>query len=296
MHTAFLRSIIIFSFMALILACNNNRTSSQHSGALRFNLPEGKAYRYDMDFRTEQDANGNPLLSEMKTSYIIEVVDDSAGFRKVKNTYERFVVKMKGANNSMTDIDTERPVQNPDSASVNSMGMMSSMFKTLKGKSFYMLVDREGQVVKIEGLQELMQSVVESLDVPEETKNMIRPVLASMFSEETVKQTFSQSFNIYPNRVVKVGDSWEKETVGNSMMQLSGKTTYTVKDISNDKVTVEAVARLGTAGSTTDLHATYVLDAPTGLILNADFRSTFGSPVTVTTTGTIKGGEVGDKR
>jgi len=61
------------------------------------------------------------------------------------------------------------------------------------------------------------------------------PMMAGQADQ--MKQTFDNMFVIYPEGVVKLGESWDRTTaIGNSQMPMRLNATYTVKEILDDKV------------------------------------------------------------
>ena len=252
----------MFSFL-LLTSCNDNGKTAGDAGALRFNLQKGQAYAYAMEVDMETEAGGNKMESEMDFDYDIEVTDKQDSITTLKSTYKRVVMKMDmpGMN---VDIDTDKPAT--DSVvdiKTNPMGMMGSMFRAIVGKSFVMKVNPEGQVTEISGLKEMSDAMLGSINLDESMKPMAERAFSQQFNEETLKQSFAQAFNIFPNKAVKKGDTWTKTVDMNGM---AIKTVYTVKDVDDNKVMLDANATMDMGQNKGTQTGTLEIDPKTGLV------------------------------
>jgi hypothetical protein len=171
---------------------------------------------------------------------------------------------------------------------------MTAMFGALKGKSFLMKVDKEGKVTEVTGLQQIADAMVGSMNLKEEMKPAAMQAFTQQFNEQNIKDIFSQSFNIFPNKPVKVGDSWEKQIAGSTSMPMDVTTTYTVKSIEGDIVNLDAKSKMkftGGANMTGDQTSTMQVNAKTGLVVNGDFEQKLDGQMRMTTKGKIIGKE-----
>ena len=137
----------------------------------------------------------------------MEVSEEKGGIKMLTTTYDRIAMGMKMGNQNM-EFSSEGPVGDP----ANPFNMISNMFKAMKGKSFKMEVNEHGEILTIQGLNEIAESLVEEMKLPEEARQKALQQFKSQFNEKDVKESFSQAFNIFPDKTVKVGDSWRKET------------------------------------------------------------------------------------
>jgi hypothetical protein len=225
----------------------------------------------------------------MEFDYIIEVVDDSQGIKTIKSTYDRIRMNMDVPGQKM-EIDTDKPRENSGVTASDPMDMMNGMFHAIKGKSFVMKVNAEGDVTEVQGLDEMSTAMLDGMNLDADMRPRMEAAFKQQFNEESMKQSFSQAFNIFPNKAVKLGDKWDKDlALNNGMMKM--KTTYTVKDISGDKVTLDAVSQFDMMGSKGSQNGTFVVDAKTGLVTSGDYTQKFEGPMNMTSKGKITGKE-----
>lgn len=285
-HYQFLYAFAFTLALGFLTACNSSKSGEPVT--LKFNLEKGKSYEYEMDVNMENEVQGQKMKSNMEFDYLIEVIDDQGGVKTVKSTYQRVKMEMDMPN-AKIDIDTDKP-QDTTTMDGNPLNMMSPMFYAIKGKSFTMKVDAEGKVTEVNGIQEMQEAMLNGLNVDEEAREQFEIGFKSQFNEENLKQSFSQAFNIFPNKPVKVGDSWNKEmTMGGGAMKMN--TTYTVKSISGNKVTLDASSTFDMMGSKGNQTGTFVVNANTGLVTKGEYTQTFDGPMKMTSKGEISGEE-----
>ncbi len=255
---------------------------------LKFNLQKGKQYDYTMNFDLEQKGKERSTATTMNWNYIMEVINDDGKFKTIKATYKRIAMSMNmGAQKMSFSSD------NASADKTNPMQMLNNMFGAIKGQSFLMKVDRTGEIISVEGFDKIGEAMSAQLTLPEEMKKRVLENFQSQFNDETVKETFGPSFNIFPNKKVKPGDSWQKKSSTNmSSMPLASTTTYTVKSINSNMVTLNAASNFTVKEQKGSMKGTYVVNALTGLVTSANFEQVISGEQTVTNKGKIRGKEL----
>lgn len=244
-----------------------------------------------MSIDMENDMNGQKLNSAMNFDYDVEVVDEKDSVKTLRATYKRVVMKMNMPNASI-DLDTDRPMK--DSVldlKKSPLTMMEHMFYAVVNKSFTMTVDPEGKVTSVTGMKEMGDAVVASMKVNENEKAIFEQSFNSQFNEETMKESFSQAFHLFPNKAIKVGDTWDNAMNFGGMMAGSMKTTYTVKDIKDNKVTLDVNSTMEMNNNKGVQTGTMVLDKNTGLVLEGNLQQQTEGVLKGTTKMQIKGRE-----
>lgn len=256
---------------------------------LTFNLKKGRSYAYAMDFDMERDMNGQKMKNGMNWRYSLDVIDDKGGIKTLKVTYERLAMVMDMGGQKMEFTSDKAPGD-----AGNPFNMVSNMFVAMKGKSFVMKVNRLGEITAVEGFDKIGEALVKEMKVPEEVQAKALQNFKSQFNNETVKETFSSSFNIFPTRAVKLGDSWQKKTIA-KMGPAKGMmtTTYTVKQINGSKVVLNAVSKIaGEAGVKGTQTSRLIVDASSGLVLQNVFEMKMEGEQKVVSKGKITGKEL----
>ena len=104
--------------------------------------------------------------------------------------------------------------------------------------------------------------------------------LQDQFNDQTIKDQFGQVLSIFPGKEIKVGDKWEKILQVDGRMPAKYITTYTVKGIEGDHVSLSAHTNIGSANNESDNYqmeikgtqnGSLLVDSKTGLVINAEF-------------------------
>jgi hypothetical protein len=234
---------------------------------LKFNFQKGKTYNYAMTFDINQTKGDQLRGSTMKWNYNMQVVDEKNDLKTIKATYKRIDMTMSMPNGQKMDFSSEKQVD-----AMDFMQLPSKMFGIIKGKSFTMQVNGKGEVVSVTGFDKIGEAVVSEMNVPEDMKPMMRQNFQKQFSDDAAKQIFSQAFEIYPNKPVKIGDSWKSNSTIAALKQ-DITTTYTVKNIKGNRVFVNGQGKLKSSdGKSSGTQASkLIIDAKTGLMIDGVF-------------------------
>jgi len=248
----FLLAIIAFASCS---EADKNKTFS-------FNLENGKTYR----FESEIPVTGGRLNGAgLKNIYDMKVNDVKDGITSVSVTQ----VELAGA-----------PPANDSSAKRRGMGeLMDRITGGLKGKSFTMKFDAMGKVTEVAGLKEILKPMADSI-----ARSGASPMMAQMavgMGELMLKNLFSRGFDIYPAKMIKVGDSWERQQQEIGVVPRSVNTTFTVKEIKGGRVFLQGSSVTATDKNGKASITDYEVDEASGLIYSAVLKDSTGNGVTV---------------
>lgn len=255
---------------------------------LRFNLQKGKRYDYNMRFDLTQEGPNRQMTTTMDVNYDLKVLSEDAKGKTVQVTYDRvgMIMNMGGQkmelNSEMTNTEGGGPFT-----------MVANMFKAMKGKSFTMKVDPKGGISDVKGFEAIGEAIVKEIQVPEGAKPGLLQNFRNQFNEKTARESFAGSFEIFPDKPVKVGDSWKRSsntTIGAAQKMV---TTYTVKEIKGNRVTLDARSDVTLKDSTSgSQNARLIVDATTGLVTLGTFDQKMAGRMKVSSKGEIRGREL----
>lgn len=299
MKKIFSFTIAVFSLIAVLESCQSASKTSGSTTLLKMNLEKGKGYDYDMNMAMNLNDGTNDTKVDASMRYSMAVTSIEEGVRTVETSYNaiHLFTKVPGIE---IDIDTDNPgVDNgKNSMAENPIGLMTRMFQGLVNKKFTVKINEEGKVLKVQGFDRIIDGMVDSLGLTGQEKATALLSLKSQFSDQVIKDQFAQMFYIFPNKEVKVGDSWEKsyETGGN--LGAGYTTTYTVKEIEGTHVTLSTDTKITGKEGGNEMNGVQtgnlIVDSKTGLMINGDFKqdiksSSKGKPVTVKGNVKVKG-------
>jgi hypothetical protein len=111
-------------------------------------------------------------------------------------------------------------------------GMMKSIFSSMVGEPFTVVLAPNGKVEKVEGMSRLMDKMLKSL--PQNPGSLpITDALKNSLSDEAMKGLLGQGFAQFPAKPVRVGETWtgEFKTSNPAMGVLVTSTTSTLRSV-----------------------------------------------------------------
>lgn len=218
----------IFSILLIFSACTNN---SKDGYLLKMRLAKGDTFinniKMDMDMAISMMGMDQKMKMMMDIGSHFQVLDSTNSGQQLKLTYTNMKMKM--------DLGMKMPGANTDS-------IMDATSKNAVGKSIIITV-KDNIVTNVSGMDSLAftNSTTES-----------RAAVEKMFTRENMNQTFGMMFNMYPDKPVKVGDSWEKiNEVELGMMKMKIKTTYTLSGVKDGLAELTMNGTIDSNGSMT---------------------------------------------
>jgi hypothetical protein len=263
-------------FTTIICGLISISAFAQKTYVLRQNYPTG--YRYDFSITSDQIINQKiggqhvHLTQNIGTDYTFDITEGHSGEKDVKVTYNKIFMKSVGMGNTMifNSDDQDSTKKNP--------------FSGLKGASFYMIVTPNGAIKSVAGIDIMLDKMAAKMTTDTSQVKQIKDALSKQFSAEVVKQTMESSFKIYPDRAVKIGDSWTVDTKMQMSMPIETITQYTLKEVQDGIAILSVKGTLVSKGNfeamgnkmETDLKGTNSgeasLDIKTGIVLNSHLR------------------------
>lgn len=294
----FLTAAFMIMTVSVIQSCKSASKAST-SKLLKFSLEQGKGYDYEIVWDLDTKVAGQVSNISIAGLYSMNVTSIDNNVRSVSTAYKSLRMNMKMAGMTF-DIDSDKPAADNGDTDINKnpLGMMNKVIAGMVGKTFIIKVDEEGKVLEVTGFERIINDMVDSMGMDETVKMQVIASMKEQFNDESIKDQFSQVFTIFPNKEIKTGDSWEKDYSTGGKMAAKYITTYTVKEIEGDHVTLSAKTKIGSNAENQEIKGTQtgniIVDSKTGLIINAEFDQDFevkaqGQTVAVTGKGKIKG-------
>ncbi|TCJ17652.1 hypothetical protein EPD60_05540 [Flaviaesturariibacter flavus] len=257
---------------------------------LFFNLQKGSTYLQRLDYDVESESSGQKVTIKLKGTYRVQVTGETDSTKILDVAYERIGMDMDlGTMTISGDSDVPANLDLADGANAAS-AVMGKMFAAMKGKTFQLTVNREGQVSAVKGMDALTDAVMASMDVPAEIKNGAREGFTKQFNESSIRQNFNQAFYIFPARGVKVGDSWSR-AYDQDNAQVT--TTYTVKTLGPKEVVLTTSSVIASTAGGPSIRGTgtgeLLIDTKTGLVLRGQMVNNLDGDAKVTSKGSFEG-------
>jgi len=250
---------------------------AQKTYILKQDYPVGK--RYDYAINSDQIVNQkiagkeSDFIQNIGTDYTFEIKEAKGTDKNINVIYKRINMKSVGMGKELIiDSDKEEAgKQNP--------------FTGLRNASFTMILSPNGAVKSISGMDKMISEMARKMT---SDTTQIKPIIVSLskqFNAEVVRQTMESSLKIFPDKPVKIGDSWTINTKMHVTMPVESITTYTLKEVNGNVAALTIRGTLISKGEfdsmgnkmTSDLKGLNVGDAQvdlkTGMILNSHTRT-----------------------
>lgn len=270
------RLVLIISVFSLVIiqSCQSTKTATT-SKMLRFNFEKGKGYDYETIMNLDFVAGNETRQTDMTAYYSMFVAEDNGSVKTIKAKYERFKMSLDIAGLNIM-IDSDNPVNQGGSKTEVSeiMGMMNKFFGAIKRQEFTMKVNSEGSITEVTGFDQMAASIADSLGLQGASREQMLQAFGKRFNGDAVKEQMERFLFIFPDKEVKVGDSWTKSSSQKGLMDAKYNSVYKVTDIEGEMVTVEELTTINSANPQTELtgeiKGELVIDSRTGLVVNAD--------------------------
>lgn len=272
--TGFFAAILCIAVIVAVQSCQSTKSSTA-TKMLKFNFEKGKGYDYEMIVNTDQQVNGAKQQMDMSAYYSMDVTEDDGNLKSIRTRFGRFKMNMELMGMKL-EVDTEKPFPagNEADAEKNPLAMVNRLLGAVKNQQFLMKVNAEGKILEVTGFQDMARSIADSFGLEGEKKQEMIQSFNQQFNEKSIKEQFEKVLYIFPNKEVKIGDSWEKKTLTSGPMVANYNSTYIVKDIEGDMVTLEEVTKIESDQEQMKLKGeqtgTLVVDSKTGLVVTAD--------------------------
>lgn len=257
-----------FLVISVLFACTSDTNVADESGVeLKINFGKGDKYLYTTQVNQKINSFGTQMDQTMLMEMVYSYVGDDGANKKLDITYDHVMISTTSPMGQSRYDSKEAGKKEPE----------YSFMDNLIGKSFHITVAPNGDILRVDGLKELVASLSGSAD------ESVRQTLESQFSDTAVKLMMQNSFDMYPGKKVKVGESWGKKSVMNfSGMNVNVENTYTLKSVTNGKASVAVVSVMnlpatdmsGSTGMAAQMEmtgkqeGTMEIDAATGQILS----------------------------
>jgi hypothetical protein len=257
-------ALFICAMMLVFSACGNKEKYT-----LVYNLNAGDVFGVFMsvDMNISQSVMGQSMdignHMKMNSLYVVNSVDENTIDMDFMFTSMRMDMSAAGFELSFdSETDTEFATAED----------MSPLFRAITNLPFNMVMDRQGNVKSVSGMEKMIDAMFSVFDdeIDDFTKEQMVAQLGQQFDSESMQTTMGQSFAIFPENPVRIGESWKTTgTVNAGQVNLNMDMKTTLKSV-NSHIAVLHV------------HGEFSTDAPIVQVTN-------GMETSVTLTGTQHG-------
>ncbi len=214
---------------------------------LKLNLQKGQSYKIQTvsNMKINQMVPGQQQVITMtqnsgtKNTYTVEDTQSDSNLL-LKITYDGIFSKIESPN-QMEDM-------NYNSADPSTAGdLLAPVLGAIVGQSLTAVITTDGHVKEIKGIDTLWARIQGKInELPENAGRAgIETNLRAQYSGEGLKQNIENSFDMYPDKPISIGDTWQRRTVmSNQAFPMIVDTIYTLKERKNGIAVIDIFAMI----------------------------------------------------
>lgn len=279
-------SITKFLLLFTIVSIAFTACKSEEEVALSFSPKVSKKYEISMDYTQDMSMGEmGDMKNTIKMDYELFIKEkDKDNNLVILTTFKKVGFDTKSPQGNIS-YDSDSKTEPTEMATI----MMSKIFGGMIGQGFSMTVSPEGKVIEVKGMEAIFSNMIKNMGL-DTVPGGVQAVAGfkNQFSDEQFKKNFGESFNILPNKEVKVGDTWVINN-NNDMMgvEMNAKNTYTLKSIEGDLAIVDVVSEFkldneeGVNGQEMNMEGsqsgTMKIDIATGMAIESNITQNISS-------------------
>jgi uncharacterized protein DUF6263 len=186
-------------------ACKNKKGGSGEAYSLKMRLNKGDKFGQEMDMNMDMDFTvaGQRMAMKMGMKGLneFEVTSDTPGAKELAMTYKKMdmTMEMNGPNGQ---------IKSPNS---------NDAARKMVGRTIRLKLNDNNQIIETSGFEEMMADA--------SSDSATKMQMKQMFSNDQMNGLFGAMFQMYPDKPVRVGDTWNKEievSVAGVKMKMKG--------------------------------------------------------------------------
>jgi len=205
---------------------------------MKLNLEEGKKYTQKtmLESVTKQTMQGQTMESNNSTTSNIhlKVIEDNGSTDTYETWYGSIDLEQSAMGRSMSATS--------DTTSLETVDPLSKIFAGMSDKKFKAKITEKGMVEEVMGLEEIVKNAASGMPGGPAA---IEQISASM-GDNGFAKSLELTTDIFPDKKIKVGDSWTKEQFTSTGLPIISKATYKLTSVENGTATIELKAQLET--------------------------------------------------
>ncbi|WP_395093617.1 DUF6263 family protein [Vaginella massiliensis] len=217
----------------------------------KYNLTKGNTYPINLTVITTRNVSDGKqsikMTNESKKKIDYTVQDFKDGIYTLKVTFRQYAEKLTDPAGKTLSFDT-----NAAKPSNPMIAMSWQVYKSIIGKSYTLKINEQGKVTSIDGLAHIRTGIENSLksSLNAEEQKALSEMLKVSLSDEAIKSQFEETMNIYPDKNLKLKESWSDENkINEGPLKGKSKITRTLASIDEQSTKIEVKGTQNVSGS-----------------------------------------------
>ena len=188
----------------LILILFNSVIAWTQTYSLEYDLKQGD--QYFTEFLSEITINQTVMGIEQEIGMKMEADFSQLVNKILPDSHYELMTEYTGLYMQISstffsvEIDTDSKIQDD---------LLNNMMRRILNKPLNLVISKKGELKEISGIESLMNGLFEGSEIDENQMEHIRQLLQKNMGEESLRQNFSQFFCNYPEKQVRLGETWK---------------------------------------------------------------------------------------
>ena len=233
---------------------------------LRYNLNKGDVFLVKQVARQaivqEIEGASHEIVNDIRGVMQFKVVDKNADSYAIDITFEDLIMTMTSSIQGVL-MDVHAKEVDPDN-------IQSRIFNSLLNVPIHVVLAHNGDILEVQGGDSLVVKMTEASGLQDDfSLNMMRASLKKEFGSEALSNSYKQMTYIYPDKSIKVGDTWENTYTG----KLTAQNVWKLDSVTTQNAIISGVATI--LMEIKEPATTMILDGTQDTSITTDLQSGF---------------------
>ncbi|GGD58977.1 DUF6263 family protein [Muriicola marianensis] len=233
---------------------------------LQYKLKKGDVFHVRQvarqDIVQEIDGAAHEVTNDLSGTLEFKVTGKTEDTYSIDITFQELFMKMTS---SMQGVVLEVNAQDLEPDNVQ-----SRIFHSLLNEPVHMTMRTNGDIVEVKGGDSIVAKMIRASGLQEAfAVNMLRSSLKNEFGSKALSDSYKQMTYIYPDKNIKVGDTWKNSYSG----KLNANTLWKLDSLDGKKASISGTAEI--VMKIEEPATTMVLDGTQNTSVTTDLRSGF---------------------
>jgi hypothetical protein len=199
------------------------------------------------------------------TNATLSIIEDLNGQQQIINTIidANIAHKVTSIKDSIYEMEVQyksmgihmemggKKIMDISSGNTSADDLPSKLLSAMLNKPFFMTITKTGKVMAVKNIENLYAGMFDSLpQVTEAQKAQFKSQMQQSFGDKAIKTNFQETFAMFPAVAVSLNGSWVTNNSLESVVTVKTKTTYTLKDITDNALLIHGDAVILSDGNT----------------------------------------------
>ena len=204
---------------------------------LSYNLKKGDVFQVKQiarqDIIQEIDGASHELTNDISGVMEFRVTGQTEDVYAIDITFQDLIMTMTSSMQGVV-LDVHAKELDPEN-------VQSRIFHSLLNEPVHMVMRKNGDILEVKGGDSLVSKMVKASGLQEAfAVNMLKSSLRNEFGSEALSNSYKQMTYIYPDKNIKVGDTWKNSYSG----KLNADTLWKLDSVNDENAKISGMAEI----------------------------------------------------